>query len=321
MARQTGKRQNAKENEAGVGRGAARGDSDRVLGIRVTHPDRILFAGQGVAKIDLARYFAAVANHMLPFVARRPLSLVRCPQGAEKTCFFQKHAGEGFPEEIRRVPIVEKSGEAAEYLYVEDGAGLVAAVQMGTLEFHVWGASLDALETPERMIFDLDPDEGLAFGKVREAAVGLRHRLAGFGLKSLPMVTGGKGVHVVVPLERRAGWDHVKRFAKALATQMAEEAPESYTATMAKTKRRGRIFIDWLRNERGATAIAPYCTRARPGAPVAVPVSWRELRALEAANGFHMDDVPARTAAGDPWRESAGWRQALTEDMLAKAGV
>ena len=296
------------------------GEDNTVLGMTITHPDRILFAGQGVAKIDLARYYAAVAGRMLPYAADHPLSLVRCPRGPEKTCFFQKHAGDGFPDEIRTVPIREKSGETKDYLYVHDGAGIVAAVQMGTLEFHIWGSAIDSIGKPDRMIFDLDPDETIGFDRVRQAAFLLRDRLASLGLRSVPMVTGGKGVHVIVPLERRADWAAVKSFAKAFATRMAEEEPDRYTATMSREKRKGRVFIDWLRNERGATAVAPYSTRSREGAPVATPVSWEELEKLEAANRFHLADVLERIEAADPWDGSREWRQSVTKKMISGVG-
>ena len=296
------------------------GGDDDVLRIRITHPGRILFAEQGVTKIDLARYYAVAADRMLQYAADHPLSLVRCPQGPRKTCFFQKHANEGFPAEIRQVPIREKSGKSEDYLYVHDAAGLVAAVQMGTLEFHIWGSSIGNIEKPDRMIFDLDPDEGLDFARVKQGAVMLRDRLADIGLESVPMVTGGKGVHVIVPLERRADWTAVKGFARGLATGVAAEDPDHYTATMSKQKRKGRIFIDWLRNERGATAVAPYSTRSRTGAPIATPVSWEELLGLNSANGLRIVDVLNRLEADDPWQESRSWRQSLTKKMLAGSG-
>ena len=291
---------------------------DNVLGVRISHPDRVLFSDQGIAKIDLARYYAVAAERMLVYVADHPLSLVRCPQGPNKACFFQKHASDGFPEAIREIPIKEKSGQSENYLYVNDAAGLVAAVQMGTLEFHVWGAANDKLETPDRMIFDLDPDEGLGFDVVKKAAAAMRDRLSDLGLKSVPLVTGGKGVHVIVPLERRAGWEDVKAFAKALSSRVVDEDPEHFTATMSKEKRKGRIFIDWLRNERGATAIAPYSTRSRAGAPIATPVTWDELAGLDRANGFHMADILDRLEDDDPWEDSRSWRQSLTKAMLKR---
>ncbi|AFL53731.1 bifunctional non-homologous end joining protein LigD [Sinorhizobium fredii] len=293
-----------------------KGDAD-ILGVHISHPDRILFEGQGITKIDLARYYAVVAERMLPFAADHPVSLVRCPQGGQRQCFFQKHANEGFPEAIREVPITESSGETENYMYVHDAKGLVAAVQMGTLEFHIWGATIDRLEKPDRLVFDLDPDPSVDFATVKAAATTLRDELAEIGLKTVAMVTGGKGVHVIVPLRPHAEWDEAKGFAKRLAQTFAERDPEHFVATMSKAKRKGRIFIDWLRNDRGATAIAPYSTRARAGGPVATPVSWDELEALDAANTFHIADIIERIEAGtDPWREIGEIKQSLTKKML-----
>jgi bifunctional non-homologous end joining protein LigD len=288
---------------------------NRVTGVRITHPDRVVYPQQGLTKLALARYYEAAAERMLAYAADRPLSLVRCPQGRAGQCFFQKHPSEGFPEELRRVPIEEKDGKTEDYLYVTDAAGLVAAVQMGALEFHIWWSKVDKLERPDRLVFDLDPDEGLSFAIVRDAAFDVRDRLKQLGLQSLPMITGGKGVHVVVPLERRTDADDCRAFAEGFARMLGAEAPDRYTATMSKARRKGRIFLDWLRNQRGSTAIAPYSTRAREGAPVAMPVSWPELKRLKAANGFRIDEARQRLQVGDPWADAAEWRQSITKQM------
>lgn len=259
--------------------------------IRITHRDRIVFPETGETKGDLAGYYAAVAPLMLPFLAGRPLSLVRCPQGRAKKCFFQKHDSGTFGAHVRHVPITEKDGSAAEYLFVDSADGLLACVQMGTIEFHGWGALADAVELPDRMVFDLDPDTEIAFADVARAARDIRAHLAGMGLLSFPLLSGGKGVHVVVPLRRGHDWathaDFAARFARALA--LAE--PDRFVATMSKAKRAGRIFIDWLRNQRGSTAILPYSVRARPGAPVAVPVGWEELDGFADAHPFAIGDA------------------------------
>jgi bifunctional non-homologous end joining protein LigD len=191
---------------------------------------------------------------------------------------------------------------------------------MGTLEFHIWGSRIDRLEQPDRLVFDLDPDEGLDFAAVRDAAFDIRDRLEGLGLATVPMVTGGKGIHVIAPIARRAEWPEVKAFARGFAQKVAEDAPERYVANMAKAKRKGKIFVDYLRNERGSTAIAPYSTRARKGAPVATPVSWKELALLKAANVFGIADMPARLDAADPWADSTAWRQSITKAMLKAVG-
>lgn len=298
----------------------ARAGGTTIAGIRISNPDRVLYPQQGVTKIALARYYEAAAQRMLPHIADRLLSLVRCPQGREGSCFYQKHAGDGFPEAIRRMEIRERSGQAGEYLYIRDLAGLIAAVQMGTLEFHIWWSRIDRLEKPDRLVFDLDPDDGLDFADVKRAAVDMRARLKDLGLGSLAMVTGGKGVHVVVPVERRTSGDAAKRFAEAIARGMAGDEPDRFTATMSKARRKGRIFIDWLRNERGATAIAPWSTRARQGAPVAMPVAWDELADLKAANTFHIAEALRRLDGPDAWAEAAGWRQSITRPMLDSVG-
>jgi bifunctional non-homologous end joining protein LigD len=201
------------------------------------------------------------------------------------------------------VSIREKDGGKADYLYVEDVAGIVAAAQIGALELHVWGAPNGELEHPDRLVFDLDPDESVPFAEVKAAAGDLRSVLAAGGLQSFPMITGGKGIHVIAPLAGRNDWEEVKSFAAGFARGFAGRDPDRFIATASKAKRKGRTFIDWLRNERGATAILPYSPRARKGAPVAVPVGWGELSRLETAAAFDTVAVLKRlkSAKGDPW--------------------
>ncbi len=285
-------------------------------GIRVTHPDRVVFSGQGVTKGDLVDYYEAVADLMLPHLAKRPLSLVRCPSGSRK-CFFQKHDTGGFPGAMARVPITEATGEKASYFYVSNLAGIVAGVQMGVLEFHVWGARIDKVERPDRLVFDLDPDVGLGFENVRRAAFDVRDRLSALGLQSFALLTGGKGIHVVAPLDRRADWPVAKAFAKGFATRLAADSGDRYVANMAKAKRKGLIFVDYLRNERGSTAIAPYSTRARENAPVAAPLGWDEAASIGAANVFTVKSMPERARrTGDPWAGYFDIRQSITQKML-----
>lgn len=289
---------------------------DRIAGVKLSSPDKVLFEEQGVTKADLAAHYEQVASRMLPLIEGRLVSLVRCPEGEGGQCFFQRHDHKGFPAAMKRQEITEKDGGKATYLRLDTLSSLIAGVQMGTLEFHIWASRADMLEKPDRLVFDLDPDEGLDFGDVKEAAFDIRDRLAKLGLKTVPLVTGGKGVHVIAPLNRRADWPEVKGFARGFARLLAGEAPERFVAQASKAKRKGRIFVDWLRNERGATAIAPYSTRSRKGAPVAVPVSWDELDALEAANSFRLSDMEKRLKAADPWADAGKWRQSLTKRML-----
>jgi bifunctional non-homologous end joining protein LigD len=295
---------------------AARKVREEYYGIRISNPHRVIYPKQGITKVQLADYYDAVAEKMLPYVADHPLSLLRCPKGGGDECFFQKHASAGFPDALKRVNVKEKSDKRADYLYVDGAKGIIAAVQMGTLEFHIWGSKIDALDKPDRLVFDLDPDEKLDFGVVRLAAAVVRQRLEKLGLQTVALVTGGKGVHVIAPLRRTADWAQIKAFAKGFATQLATDEPDVFTATMSKSRRRGRIFVDWFRNERGSTAIAPYSTRARENGPVATPVGWSELEDLPAANCFRIGDVVKRIGAKDPWEQAVSWRQSVTAKLL-----
>lgn len=259
--------------------------------VAISNRDRIIFPEARVTKGNLADYYTAVAPIMLPHMARRPISLVRCPQGRAKSCFFQKHDSGSFGPHVHHVPIAEKDGGVEDYLYVDDGDGILACVQMGTIEFHGWASHVDRLEQPDRMVFDLDPDVGLDFADVRQAALDLRRHLADIGLVSFAMLSGGKGVHVVVPLDPGHGWDAQKDFAKRFAEALSIAEPDRFTATMSKAKRKGKIFIDWLRNQRGSTAIMPWSARAREGAPVAAPVGWERVADIGQAGTWSIRDA------------------------------
>lgn len=274
--------------------------------VRISSRERVIFPDTGQTKGELADYYEAVAPLMLPFAAHRPISLVRCPQGRGKKCFFQKHDSGSFGSHVHQVPIREKDGGSEDYLYVEDAAGLLQCVQMGTIEFHGWGSRSDAVESPDRMIFDLDPDEGLDFEGVKAAAAHIRDRLADLGLVSFPMLSGGKGVHVVVPLTPGHDWAAHKDFARRFAEALSLAEPDRFVATMSKAKRQGKIFIDWLRNQRGATAVLPYSARARSGAPVAVPIAWGELKDMAHAHPFSIRDAK-RLGTRARSKALAGW--------------
>jgi bifunctional non-homologous end joining protein LigD len=274
--------------------------------IKISSRDRVVFPESGQTKGQLADYYTAVAPLMLPWAASRPISLVRCPQGRAKKCFFQKHDSGSFGPHVHKVPITEKDGGAEDYLYIEDVNGILACVQMGTIEFHGWGSRTNDVELPERMVIDLDPDEGLDFGDVKSAASDIRARLADIGLVSFAMLSGGKGVHVVVPLTPGHDWETHKDFSRRLAEALSMAEPERFTANMSKAKRKGRIFIDYLRNQRGSTAVLPYSARARPGAPVAVPIAWGELDRMVDAHPYSIDD--AKTLLDRARSKSlAGW--------------
>ena len=274
--------------------------------VKISNRGRVIFPDSGQTKGDLADYYASIAPLMLPFAAFRPVSLVRCPQGRARKCFFQKHDSGSFGEHVHHVPITEKKGGTEDYLYVEDAAGLLACVQMGTIEFHGWGARSTEVEEPDRMVFDLDPDEGLDFGDVKQAAKDIRKKLADLGLTSFAMLSGGKGVHVVVPLTPGHSWEKHKDFSKRFAEALSMAEPERFVATMSKAKRKGKIFIDYLRNQRGSTAVVPYSARAREGAPVAVPISWKELDGFENARPFSIVDAKALHKRAES-KALAGW--------------
>jgi len=260
-------------------------------GVRITNPDRIIFPESDVTKGQLADYYRALGAPMAVWTANRPISLVRCPQGRAKKCFFQKHDSGTFGPHVLHVPIREKDGHMEDYLYVAGSAGVVACVQMGTIEFHGWGSKIADVEKPDRIVFDLDPDAGLDFALVKKAAKDLKTHLADMGLQTFPMLTGGKGVHVVVPLTPGAEWPEVKDFAQRFALALAEAEPERFTAALSKAKRTGRIFVDYLRNQRGATAVMPYSALAREGAPVAAPINWEELDEMKSGARFSVKDA------------------------------
>ncbi len=291
-------------------------DDPTPMGVRLTSPDKVLWPGAGFTKLDLARYYDKHADLILPWLKNRPLSLVRCPEGSDGECFFQKHYNPSTPEEIETVGIREKDGGAAQYLVIRTKKALVSCAQIGALELHVWGCRADAIEKPERLVFDLDPDEELDFAAVRVAAREVRDLLDALGLTSFAMLTGGKGIHVIAPIARRSSWDEAKTFCRGVADKLAAAAPGRYVANMSKKKRHGRIFIDYLRNERGSTAIAPFSPRRNPNASVATPVSWTELSNVSSAAAFTMETLDSRISSqrADPW---TGYKKAAKQTLTA----
>jgi bifunctional non-homologous end joining protein LigD len=282
-----------------------------IAGVVLTHPDRVYWRDVGVTKEMLARYYQKVWTRMAPHLIDRPVALVRCPEGADlRKCFFQKHFSAGLQaERLISVPIEGEEPAIA----VDALAGLIALAQAGVLEIHTWGTHRQHVESCDFLVFDLDPGPGIAVAELVEGAREVRARLAQFKLKSFVKTTGGRGLHVVLPIAP-ADWGTAKDFAHAIADAMAGDNPRRYVSNMAKSKREGRIFVDYLRNGRGATAIAPYSTRARNGAPVAMPLSWDELDGLQSTSQFNLTNVPARLArqGRDPWAGMKGIRQSLT---------
>ncbi|WP_010629700.1 DNA ligase D [Halomonas sp. KM-1] len=299
-----------------------RKDETSLLGVRLTSPDRVLFPEQGLTKLDLARFYEQIQEWVLPHLARRPLSLVRCPQGRNDECFFQKHPRSAIPDSVPRIDVPEKKG-SAEYVYVESAADLIGLVQAGALEIHPWGSRIDHLEQPDNLVFDLDPDEGIAWKEILRVAGTLRERLESLGLTPFLRTTGGKGLHLVVPIEPGAEWDRAKAFAKGVAEAHAKDDPQRLTTNMSKAKREGRIFIDYLRNGRGATAVASYTVRARQNAPVAVPIRWDELNAALRADRYNVQNLRRRLSAlrEDPWAGFSEAARPLDTKLLKAVGV
>jgi bifunctional non-homologous end joining protein LigD len=286
--------------------------ADATAAVNITSPERVVYAESGITKGRVADYYRAVADLILPELANRPLSLVRCPGGAAGQCFFQKHHAGTLGAHVQAIPLRQKSGKE-DYLYIRDAAGLLELVQMNTLEFHPWGARVDDPEKPDRLVFDLDPDPGTEWKRILAAARDVRARLGEVGLESYVRLSGGKGLHVVVPLLPVADWDEAKQFCEAFAQAMVAHSPDEYVATMSKAKRVGKIFIDWLRNGRGATSVTSWSLRARPGAPVAVPLRWEELGRTQGGNQFGLEQALKRAASAkaDAWSGIEHVRQRL----------
>jgi len=287
----------------------------------ITHPDKILDNESGMTKRDLAEYLIAVSDRMLPHVADRPLSVVRCPEGSGKPCFFQKHIGMGVPKGISNVPVPnKKNGGVEQYLTFNSVEGLVGMAQMGVLEIHPWGSKNETLEKPDRIIFDMDPDEAIDWKILAATAKEFRARLEDLGLQSFLKTTGGKGLHVVAPIKPEYEWPEVKDFAHNVVLGMERKNPALYVTKMTKAIRKNRIYLDYLRNDRGSTAIAPYSTRARSGAPVALPLEWKELSS-KSRPVFHVMDFDKwkKRLDRDPWAEMLKVKQRLTAKAISAA--
>lgn len=291
-----------------------------IAGVTISSPEKVLYPDVGVTKEELATYYASIGEWALRHLGRRPLTLVRCPAGCGKKCFYQKHGNKTVHADIPRVFV---NGEDEEpYVYVETTAQLIRLVQLNVLEFHVWNSKVDAFDKADQLVMDLDPDEGLPFPRVVEAAFEVRDRLRELGLASFCKTTGGKGLHVVAPIAPTLGWDDVKLFTKAFSEEFARKHPERYTSKITKASRKGRVFIDYLRNQWDATAIGAYSARARAGATVSVPLAWSEVTTALDLPSFTVRTVPARLAAltADPWADFDAARAPITDAMKAAIG-
>jgi bifunctional non-homologous end joining protein LigD len=281
--------------------------------VKLTHPDKILFPDPGITKRGLAEYWHAVADVALPLLEQRPLTLFRCPDGYAAQCFYQKHVGVGMPATVARVAIAE--GEDP-YAAIDGVESLLGLVQIGVLEIHVWGSRAEHLDKPDVIVFDLDPAPEVAWREVANAGFAVKERLEALGLNAFAKLTGGKGLHVVVPVKPGPTWPAVKKFTRAFVNEMVRAEPRRFVASMSKVKRAGKIFIDYLRNDAEATAIGAYSPRARPGAPVALPIEWDQLEPDAAqAPRFGIPEVPEliRSRKRDPWEDFEAARRPLVE--------
>ena len=274
---------------------------DYIEGIKISNPDKVLYNNPKVTKLDVVEYYSRVSERMLPYVRRRVLSVVRCPKGVKESCFYKKHPmanGKG----IISIPINNSKDKDDEYFYIDNSLGLIHEAQMGTIEFHTWGSQVDNLDMPDMMVFDLDPDEGMHLDKVRQGVRDLKDVLSELQLECYLKTSGGKGYHVVVPFVPCCNWELFHDFAKNIAQVMEQKWPDKYTSNVRKVNRANKIYIDWVRNGRGATSIAPYSLRAREGAKVSMPITWEELDKI-APDGITMDEAFKRIAQSDPWHD------------------
>ena len=285
---------------------------------RITNPDKLIYPELKITKQQVFDYYRAAAPQLLAELANRPLSLVRCPDGIAGQCFFQKHHARTLGQNVRIVPIREKDGSREEYLYVDNADGVLELVQMNVLEFHPWGSQVGDVEHPDRLVFDLDPGEGVDWNAIKAAARDVRARLEEIGLQTFLRLSGGKGLHVVLPIRPGPDWDEAKAFCEAFANAMALRSPDKYVATATKARRKGVIFIDWLRNGRGATSVTNWSLRARREAGVAVPLAWSELGRTRSGHDYPLERALRRLASQrqDPW-VTEGWGKATQQKLVA----
>ncbi|MBV8536963.1 MAG: DNA ligase D, partial [Alphaproteobacteria bacterium] len=288
----------------------------QVMGVTISNPDKVLWPDDGITKRELAEYLAAVSARMVPFLKDRPVSIIRAPDGLGRQTFFQRHAGRGTSALIR---LIRVPGEEKPYISVGDAAGLIAMAQMGAVEFHPWGCTSADIMHPDQITFDLDPAPDVPFARVVDAAKELRRRLEALGFATYPKTTGGKGLHVVVPLKPKADWAEVKAFAKALCQTMVADSPDEYVLTMAKKERTGRIFLDYLRNDLTASAVSAWSPRGRARAPVAVPLAWTAVTQALDPKAFGIRTLKAALKRADDWADFDRRRVALTSALLKKA--
>ncbi len=278
-----------------------KGNANIVQGVKVSNPDKLIFEQSGIKKIDIIKYYESVASAMLPYLEGRLLSIVRCPKGTSEPCFYKKHPLPS-SKDIMPFTITSSSGESEEYFYINSGKGIISEVQMGTIEFHLWASKADTLEQPDLMVFDLDPDEGMEIAQVRQGVRHLKEVLDRLSLTSFLKTSGGKGYHIVLPFAPSGGWEAFSGFARRVAEAMEQLYPDRYTSNMRKEKRKGRIFIDWVRNGRGATSVAPYSLRAKQSPTISAPISWQQLDSI-APDSITLANINSHLTLPNPWTD------------------
>ncbi|MDD4893221.1 MAG: non-homologous end-joining DNA ligase [Candidatus Rickettsiella isopodorum] len=292
-------------------------NSRALINFHLSHPDKLLYPGVNLTKLDLANYYNTVANWILPYILKRPLTLLRCPNGQKKKCFYQRHLTTA-TQDLYAVTLPDKTDKSEPYLYIKDKSGLMALIQLGVLEIHPWASQIDKIEKPDFITFDLDPGLQVEWKSVIETAFLVKDHLQKLNLKSFVKTTGSKGLHVVVPIKRLYSWDKIKVFSHAFVKYLSIQNPQLIVANMSKTKRRGKIFVDYLRNQRGASSIAPYSTRIKENATVATPLAWEELNARIKSDSFTVKNLPQRLAQlkHDPWTDFYQLKQKLSLPMV-----
>jgi len=280
-----------------------------IEGIKITNPDKLLFSKSKITKLDLVLYYQQVTPRMMPYLKNRIISTIRCPDGINGTCFYKKHLNSG-SKGLKRIDLPNDSGRKEDYYFITDISGLISEVQMNTIEFHIWGSKVKTIDKPDMIVFDLDPDEGLALKDLRQGVKDLKTILDLIPLKSFLKTSGGKGYHVVVPITTSANWQTIRKFSKNIAQIMSERWPDKYTINVRKINRQGKIFIDWMRNIKGATSVAPYSIRAKEKGSVSMPISWDELDSIS-PDDIDMEMAIKRLTIKDPWEDFFNVKQQI----------
>jgi bifunctional non-homologous end joining protein LigD len=283
----------------------------------LSHPDKLLYPDVNITKLDLANYYNQIAEWILPYILQRPLTLLRCPNGQKKKCFYQRHLT-AKTKNLYAISLSDKTNKSEPYLYIKNKLGLMALIQLGVLEIHPWASQIDKIEKPDFITFDLDPGLDTEWKKLIEAAFFVKDNLRKINLKSFVKTTGSKGLHVVIPIKRLYSWDKIKIFAHTFTQYLVMQNPQLLVANMSKAKRKGKIFVDYLRNQRGASSIAPYSTRTRANAAVATPLNWNELTTRIKSDTFTVKNLPQRLAKlkHDPWKDFFILKQKLSLPMI-----